>query len=146
MFGRGRAGQFEHEQAQPMVRPRRAALAGIQERGQVLGVDLPQIPRQDSARNTYALEHDTAQRRVDFLPQVDRQRLKPCVPTCPLASAGTNLVLLSASPAAGVQSEEDAGIRCTGETQRLSISVYILIQYVIYPIYEILLYCTSLLF
>jgi hypothetical protein len=45
-----------------------AALGGIQERGQVLGVDLPQIPMQDSARNSYALEYDTAQRRVDFLP------------------------------------------------------------------------------
>jgi hypothetical protein len=28
---------------------RRTALAGIQERGQVLGMDLPQVPGQDSA-------------------------------------------------------------------------------------------------
>jgi hypothetical protein len=60
MFKRGRVGPFEHKQAQLMARPRQAALARIQERGQVLEVDLLQIPRQNSARNTYALEHDTA--------------------------------------------------------------------------------------
>ena len=38
-----------------MARSRRAALTGIQEREQVLGVDLWQVPWQDSARNTYAL-------------------------------------------------------------------------------------------
>jgi hypothetical protein len=38
------------EQVQPMARPGPAAFAGIQERGQVLGTDLWQIPRQDSAR------------------------------------------------------------------------------------------------
>ncbi|PVH70467.1 hypothetical protein DL98DRAFT_133862 [Cadophora sp. DSE1049] len=38
----------------------------------------------------YALEHDTAQRRLGILLQLDRQQLKLCVPTCPLASAGTN--------------------------------------------------------
>jgi hypothetical protein len=80
-----------HEQAQPMVRSGRAALTGIQERGQVLGMDLWQVPRQDSTRNTYALEHGLAQRRLDFLQQVDRQQLKLCVPTCPLASVGTNV-------------------------------------------------------
>jgi hypothetical protein len=74
-----------------MVRPRRAALAGIQEGGQVLGVDLRQVPRQDSACSAHALEHDTAQRQVGFLVQVDGQQLKLCVPTCPLASAGTNV-------------------------------------------------------
>jgi len=31
------------------------------------------FPRQDSARNTYALEQGSAQRRLGFLPQVDRQ-------------------------------------------------------------------------
>ena len=36
---------------------RRAALAGMEERGQILGVDLPQVPRQDSARSTPTLEH-----------------------------------------------------------------------------------------
>jgi hypothetical protein len=60
-------------------------------RGQVLGVDLRQVPRQDSGRSTHALDHGTAQSRVSFLPQVDRQQLKPCVPTCRLASAGTNV-------------------------------------------------------
>jgi hypothetical protein len=42
---------------------RRAALAGIEVRGQVLGVDLWQVPRQGSARNMYALEHGPAQSR-----------------------------------------------------------------------------------
>jgi len=37
-----------------MDRMRRAALAGMEEREQVLGVDLWQVPRQGSARNTYA--------------------------------------------------------------------------------------------
>jgi hypothetical protein len=55
---------FERGRAKPMVRPGLAALAGIQERGQVLGADLPQIPRQDSTRNTYMEEHDSAQRRI----------------------------------------------------------------------------------
>jgi hypothetical protein len=49
--------------ARPIVSLRRAALAGMEERGQVLGVDLWQVPRQDSARNTYALEHGPAQSR-----------------------------------------------------------------------------------
>jgi hypothetical protein len=42
---------------------RRAALAGMEVRGQVLGVDLWQVPRQGSARNMYALEHGPAQSR-----------------------------------------------------------------------------------
>ena len=33
-----------------------------QERRQALGVDLREVPRQDSARNKYALEHGPAQR------------------------------------------------------------------------------------
>jgi hypothetical protein len=37
-----------------------------------LGVDLWQVSWQDLACSAYALEHDTAQRRVGFLPQVDR--------------------------------------------------------------------------
>ena len=47
-----------------MVRPRRTALAGIQERRQVLGLDLRQVPRQDSGRSPHALEHGPAKRRV----------------------------------------------------------------------------------
>jgi len=76
-----RAGLLEYEQAQPMVRPRRAALVGIQERGQVLGVDLWQVPRQYSARSTYALEHDPAPRRLGFPPPMDSKQLRPlCEP------------------------------------------------------------------
>ncbi len=48
------------EQAEPMVRRRRAALTGIQESGQVLGLDLRQVPRQNSGRSTHALEHGPA--------------------------------------------------------------------------------------
>jgi hypothetical protein len=54
-------------------------LVGIQERGQVLELDLPQVPRQNSARSTHALEHGPAKRGKDFLPQMDRQQLKLCV-------------------------------------------------------------------
>ena len=69
---------------------RRAALAGIQERGQVEGMDLQEIPRQDSGRSTHALDHGTAQSQISFLPQVDRQQqLKLYVPTCLEGSAGT---------------------------------------------------------
>ncbi|OCL03205.1 hypothetical protein AOQ84DRAFT_368571 [Glonium stellatum] len=71
-----------HEQAGPMVRPRRAALNGIQERGQVLRVDLLQVPRQDSNRSTYAVEHSLAQRQIGFIPQVNRQQFKLCVYLC----------------------------------------------------------------
>jgi len=59
------------DEAYPIARLRRAVLAGIQERRQVLGVDLWQVPRQGSARNTYALEHGPAPRRIGFLAQVD---------------------------------------------------------------------------
>jgi hypothetical protein len=41
-----------------MVRPGRAALAGIQENWEW---SFSKFPRQDPARNTYALEHDPAQ-------------------------------------------------------------------------------------
>jgi hypothetical protein len=37
-----------------------AALAGIQERGQVLEVDLSQVPSQISGRSTHTLERSTA--------------------------------------------------------------------------------------
>lgn len=56
--------------------------------------------------------------------QVDRQQLKLCVPTCPLASAGTkserNLVLLSASPNAGAVVVERSGVEgeYDGETPK----------------------------
>ena len=56
---------------------RRAAPAGKQERGQVLGLDLRQVPRQDSGRSTHALEHGPVQSRIDFLPQVDRETAQP---------------------------------------------------------------------
>ena len=64
MFEGGRAGLFQHEQAEPMVRLRRAALADIQRRGQV--------PRQDSSRRTHALDHSIAQSQIGFLSQVGR--------------------------------------------------------------------------
>jgi len=71
MFERGRAGPFKHGQAQPMVRPGRTALAGVQEGGQALGVDLWQVLNQNSGRSTHALEHDPAQSRIGFHRQVD---------------------------------------------------------------------------
>lgn len=70
---------------------RRAALGGMEEGGQALGLDLQKVSRQDSSRNTHALEHGPSQKRVSFLSQVDREQLKFCVPTCPWASAGTNI-------------------------------------------------------
>jgi hypothetical protein len=36
---------------------RRAALSGMEEGGQALGVDLQKVSRQDTSRNTHALEH-----------------------------------------------------------------------------------------
>jgi hypothetical protein len=42
-----------------------------------LGVDLWQVPRQNSVCNTYALEHDPAQRQVGFLLHVDMQHHIP---------------------------------------------------------------------
>lgn len=47
-----------------MVKPRRAALPSIQERGAALGVDVWQVPRQESACSTHSQEHSPAQRRV----------------------------------------------------------------------------------
>ena len=72
---------FKYEDEYPMGCHRRAALAGVQEGGQVLGLDLRQVPRQDSGRSTHALDHGTAQSQMSFLSQVDRRRLKLCVPT-----------------------------------------------------------------
>jgi len=59
-------------QAKPSVRVRASTAHGQSwmssacwhTRKQVLGVDLWQVPRQDSTRNTYALEHDPAQSRI----------------------------------------------------------------------------------
>jgi hypothetical protein len=56
----GEQSRVVYFQAKPMVKPGGAALTGIQERWQVLELDLPQIPQQDSACNTYALEHGLA--------------------------------------------------------------------------------------
>ena len=81
----------EREDEYPMGPCRRAALGGMEEGGQALGLDLQKVSRQDSSRNTHALEHGPSQKRVSFLPQVDRQQLKLCVPTCPWASAGANV-------------------------------------------------------
>jgi hypothetical protein len=58
---------FERGRAEPMVRPGRAALADLQKRGHALGVDLWQVPQQDSAHNTHALEYGLALRRIGFL-------------------------------------------------------------------------------
>ncbi|KAH6662058.1 hypothetical protein B0J14DRAFT_571244 [Halenospora varia] len=66
---------------------RRAAVAGVQEGGQVVEMDLPPVPRQDSACSTHTFEHRTGQRRVDFLARVDRRLL---VRTCPLTSVRMN--------------------------------------------------------
>ena len=60
-----------------MVRPRRAALAGVQEGGQVLGLDLQKVLGQDSGRITQVLEHDPAQSRLAFHPQMDSKQLNP---------------------------------------------------------------------
>jgi hypothetical protein len=43
MFERGRAGPFKHGDECPMGGSRRAALAGIQEGGQALGLDLQEV-------------------------------------------------------------------------------------------------------
>lgn len=55
-----------------------------------MGVDLRQIPRQNSAHSTHALDHDTAQSRIGFLPQVDGQQLNLILPACLLASTATS--------------------------------------------------------
>ena len=71
MFERGRAGPFEQ--------------AGLG----------PQYVRAGTWSDLGATRLPSAmvQRRakMSFLPQVDRQQLKLCVPTCPSASAGTNV-------------------------------------------------------
>jgi hypothetical protein len=90
-----------------MGRSGRAAVAGM-EGGQVLAVDLPQVPRQDSGCNTHALEHRTGQSRVGFLTQVDSSPSS--------AYLLVSLALLSASPdvgtveGSGIQSKEDRGL------------------------------------
>jgi hypothetical protein len=50
-----------------MVRPGRAGLAGIQERGQVLRVELWQVPGRGSALSTQALEHDMVPSQIGVL-------------------------------------------------------------------------------
>jgi hypothetical protein len=49
----------------------------MEERGQILEVDLPQVPKQDSAGSTPALEYSAAQSQIGFLPQVDGKQLNP---------------------------------------------------------------------
>jgi hypothetical protein len=97
---------------------RRAALGGI-EGGQALGLDLQKFSRQDSSRNTHALEHGSSQKRVG-LPRAGgltalgaHLYIDVCGDKCL-----QDLILLSASPDAGartvegsvVQSEEDRGL------------------------------------
>ena len=62
MFERGRAGSFGHEDECAIGSYRRAALASVQEGGQVVEVDLPPVPRQDSACSTHTFEHRIGQR------------------------------------------------------------------------------------
>ena len=97
MLERGRAGLFEHKQAQPMARLGTSSACWLQERGQVLGVDLWQVlgvdlwqvPWQDRSTHAHALEHDPAQRRIGFLPHRDQQELNLVVPTLSLGMAFT---------------------------------------------------------
>lgn len=93
------------------------------EGGQALGLDLQKVSRQDSSRNTHALEHGPSQKRVSFLLQVDREQVKLCVPTLLLGRiSNEDPTFLSASPNAGartikgssVQSEANDGVRCMG--------------------------------
>jgi hypothetical protein len=74
------AGPFEHEEAEQMATPGRAALAGIQE----TGLDLWQVPRQDSARNTYGLRTWSGPESNSLPPQIDSKQLDP------FASRATN--------------------------------------------------------
>lgn len=53
---------FDHGGEHPMRSCRRAVLAGMEEKGRVLEVDLPQVPKQDSARSAPVLAHYKAQR------------------------------------------------------------------------------------
>lgn len=71
---RGRAGPFVHEEAEPMVRPGRAALAGIQGK---LGVDLWQVPRQDSACNKYMLRTWSGPESPGYRQQAARPLCEP---------------------------------------------------------------------
>jgi hypothetical protein len=87
---------------------RRVALAGMEEGGQILEVDLPQVPRQDSARSTHALQHDTVQRRVGFLAQV------VCLPVpwrLLRRMSNEDFTLLSASLNAGEGTAEGSGVQ-----------------------------------
>jgi hypothetical protein len=83
-------------------------------RGQVLGLDLWQCPRQDSACNTYALEYDPAQRRVGSSRRwTGSSSSSVClhIPSHLLGRTSKwNLVLL-ASPGAGVATVEGSGIQ-----------------------------------
>ena len=72
----------------------------MEERGQVLEVDLPQVPRQDSARSTPALEHSKEQTSVGFFLQVDRQQLNLSMPV-------PTWVGVSMVKGSGVQRESD---------------------------------------
>lgn len=68
MFERGSSSLTEHEQAQPMAKLGRPTLIGIQERWQVLGINLWQVRRQASTRNTCALKHGLAQEATGLPP------------------------------------------------------------------------------
>ena len=110
---------FGHEDGCPVGGSRRATLAGIEDRGQALGLDRQEVSTQDSGRSTHALDHGTAPIQTS-LSQVDRQQLKLSlfVPRPLLGRiSDEDLVLLLASSDAGVgmveasdvQVEEDRG-------------------------------------
>jgi hypothetical protein len=85
--------RFQHKDEYPIGSYRRVALASVQEGGQVVEVDLPIVPKQESACSTYTFEYRIGQRRVGFLAQVDKRLL---VRTCPLKFVTMNRAIYCA--------------------------------------------------
>jgi hypothetical protein len=83
----------------------------MEEGRQALGLDLQKVSRQDLSCNMHALEHSSSQKRVSFFPQVDREQLKLCLPTCLKRISNKDLILLLASPNAGARMVEGSGVQ-----------------------------------
>jgi hypothetical protein len=60
----------------------------------------------------HALEYSSSQKRVSFLPQVDREQLKLCVPTCLLGRiSNEGIILLSAGHNAGARTVKGSSVQ-----------------------------------
>jgi hypothetical protein len=87
--------------------------------GQVLELDLREVPNQNSSRSTHALEHDTAQSCIDFLAARGLETIQPLFPSFSLgiywgSCRPVPRWKVGSVEGSGVQGEEDGGDQMHG--------------------------------